>query len=262
MAADGTAQRNVSQRGGEAPSWSPHGTRIAFSWIQRAAVHQADGDITVIDADGSNLDRIVDGRAVASSPIWSPSGREIAHDVFNDFFRIVIVDSRGGRPLRFAPPLGRWLNCNRPAWSPNGRSIACEAGSYDRSEIFAFDADLEHAERLTHTPASERSPNWSPDGSHIVYVRSHEHRVSYQSDVAVMGKNGHDVALLTHTVRNEENPAFSPNGRWIVFERCCYGASDTSEIFVMRADGSSVRRITHNEVDDQDPDWQPIPRSS
>ncbi|MDP9242625.1 MAG: biopolymer transporter Tol, partial [Actinomycetota bacterium] len=68
-----------------------------------------------------------------------------------------------------------------------------------------------------------------------------------------------DVTVLTHTKRNEGSAAFSPNGKRIVFDRCGYGHSKTSEIFVMRTDGTHGVRLTNNEVNDTAPDWQPIP---
>ena len=95
----------------------------------------------------------------------------------------------------------------------------------------------------------------------LLYVRTRGHQGGrIESDIAVMGENGHDVSLLTHTERNEGGAAFSPKGARIVFDRCCYGDTKTSEIFVMRTDGTHVVRITNNEVDDTAPDWQPIPR--
>jgi Tol biopolymer transport system component len=94
-----------------------------------------------------------------------------------------------------------------------------------------------------------------------VRIREHSHHLPHriESDIAVMGKNGHDVTVLTHTKRDEGSAAFSPNGKRIVFDRCCYGQSHSSEIFVMRADGTHVVRLTNNDVYDIDPDWQPIP---
>ena len=118
--------------------------------------------------------------------------------------------------------------------------------------------------RLTHNrEGDEIDLDWSPDGSRLVYVRSRRHGAGpIRSEVAVMGKNGHDVSVLTHTERDEGSAAFSPNGKRIVFSKCCYGESETSEIFVMRTDGTHVVRLTHDEVYDSYPDWQPIPRGS
>ena len=119
----------------------------------------------------------------------------------------------------------------------------------------------EDLRRLTDNGVSEYDLDWSPDGSQLLYVRSRRHlNGRVESDIAVMGKNGHDVSILTHTKRNEGSAAFSPNGERIVFDRCCYGQSQTNEIFVMRADGTHVVRLTNNEVYDFLPDWQPIPR--
>jgi TolB protein len=49
--------------------------------------------------------------------------------------------------------------------------------------------------------------------------------------------------------------AFSPKGDEVVFARSVF--SDT-DLYIMDADGSDVRRLTDSRADDQSPDWQPI----
>ena len=49
-------------------------------------------------------------------------------------------------------------------------------------------------------------------------------------------------------------PAWSPDGRQIAFESDLDG---DREIFVMNADGSNVRQITHNTLWDEGPAWSP-----
>jgi TolB protein len=63
---------------------------------------------------------------------------------------------------------------------------------------------------------------------------------------------------LTKTQATDGSPAWSPDGGWIAF------VSDRSdrdrhenEIYVMRADGSGLRRLTRNDVWDLEPVWRP-----
>jgi Tol biopolymer transport system component len=263
MEADGSSQKRLLVRRGRAPAWSPDGTRIAFWQITRGP-----STITVVDADGSNARTLTYGHRDVMNPRWSPNGRQFVLTGFADGFRILIVNSDDGRITFRGPVFPHQKRASRPTWSPRGDRIAFEVGPYNyqhhhSSEVFTMTPEREDLRRLTENRADEYDLDWSPDGSRLLYVRirEHSHHLPHrvESDIAVMGKNGHDVSILTHTERNERSAAFSPNGKRIVFERCCYGESKTSEIFVMRADGTHVVRLTHNEVYDSAPDWQPIP---
>jgi Tol biopolymer transport system component len=274
MEADGSSQRQLFARRAVGPAWSPHGTRIAFD---NHGFFGEGGTIMVADADGSNLRELTQGRAFRD-PRWSPTGRQI---VFTGFahgpggyrgkaYRMLILNSDDGRiTFRGSAPLlpRERLRVERPTWSPRAHRIAVEIGQYHRgvgetTEVFTMTPDEEDLRQLTDNRVSEYDLDWSPDGSQLLYVRvrAQAHRYARLSDIVVMGKNGHDVHVLTHTKRKELSAAFSPNGRRIVFSRCCYGESGTSEIFVMRSDGTDVVRLTFNDVYDDLPDWQPIPR--
>ena len=75
--ADGSGQRNVALEWGldGFPVWSPDGQRIAF-----VRERGNDGDIYVMNADGSGLRRLTRtaGPGWNAVPIWSPNGRRIA----------------------------------------------------------------------------------------------------------------------------------------------------------------------------------------
>jgi TolB protein len=272
MRADGSSQRQLFARRAVGPAWSPHGTRIAFD---NHGFFGHGGTIMVADADSSNVRELIHGNAFRD-PRWSPTGRQIVFTGFADgpgdfrgkAYRMLILNSDDGRiTFRGSAPLlpRERLAVERPTWSPRADRIAVEIGPYKRggetTEVFTMTPEEEDLRQLTDNRVSEYDLDWSPDGSRLLYVRIRalEDRYARPSDIVVMGKNGQDVRVLTHTKRKELSASFSPNGRRIVFSKCCYGESGTPEIFVMRADGTHVVRLTHNEVYDSAPDWQPIP---
>jgi Tol biopolymer transport system component len=77
MSADGTGLRRLSPelpRGvlDMRPSWSPDGTQIAFMRYtnEDVAASPEDGDIWIIDADGSDATRVTHGSAIDNWPQW------------------------------------------------------------------------------------------------------------------------------------------------------------------------------------------------
>ena len=73
-------------------------------------------------------------------------------------------------------------------------------------------------------------------------------------DVWVMNADGSQARNLTagDAAVNEGYPSFSPDGRWIAFDSDRTG---DSEIFVMDATGTNVRRITYSPGSDLAPIW-------
>ena len=63
----GGTPRRLTQRGGSSPSWSPHGSKLAFVRL---------GDVYVVRRTGRGLHRVT--RRGGSNPAWSPDGRWIA----------------------------------------------------------------------------------------------------------------------------------------------------------------------------------------
>lgn len=59
-----------------APSWSPEGKKILFT-----SNPGGNREIYVMDADGTNLTKLTDGRGSKSSPSWSPNGKKIVFTI-------------------------------------------------------------------------------------------------------------------------------------------------------------------------------------
>lgn len=227
---DGTHLRFLA-RDGFAPVWSPTGSSVAFG----------SGRILVVPARGGKVRRLTSG-PFDSSPAWSPDGRSIAF-VRSDSNGVVqsvdLVSATGGRHRRLFR--GRDVDIGRtPQWSPSGQLIAFEAGS----GVYVVRVRDGAVSRLRRTGDW---PTWSPDGRHIAFTSG--------SGVYVMNADGSRVRGV-RTERGFEfsdGPAWSPDGSTLVYSLT--QLQSDFEIFTIRADGSGLRQLTRNSVQDWMPVW-------
>ncbi|MDX1394920.1 MAG: hypothetical protein R3195_11025 [Gemmatimonadota bacterium] len=163
MHADGTDLRRLAR--GEAPAWSPDGTRIAF--------HTYNGtlyEVRVVEADGSTERLVVAG---GKTPAWSHDGSRIAF-IRDASVYVVDADGSGERLLVDIPAVralgphlaNQTMLFRDPTWSRDGTSLAVSLNS----RILVTDGDGS-APRFPEQDANAWHPAWSPDGSRIVVER-------------------------------------------------------------------------------------------
>lgn len=141
----------------------------------------------------------------------------------------------------------------KPSYSADGK-IAFARSSQGTSSIFVLDAPGAAPRRVT-TGQSDRTPDFSPDASKIVFSHGY-------SDIGVVGVGGGTVQLLPVPAPPEgsggyvNSPVFSPDGSHVVLRRAVYGPTgkDESGLFTMALDGSGFTRIA---ADGFTPSWQP-----
>src|SRR5688572_17159098 len=75
------------------------------------------------------------------------------------------------------------------ASEPMNGLVAFASSRDGNFELYLMDPDGTNEERITHNPAADISPSWSPNGTKIAFVRG--------DSIHVMDADGTDVRRLT-----------------------------------------------------------------
>ncbi|MBN1571224.1 MAG: PD40 domain-containing protein [Acidobacteria bacterium] len=150
------------------PSISPDGTHIAFDL--RTTRPAGDTDIFISKLDGSDRRNITNNPALDTSPVWSPSGKQIAFSSSREGRggQIFICDVDGSNVRRIVKEGG---DAASPAWSPDGRWLAFQWKPHLSTNYDLFMADVAGGSirQLTSGAGSNESPSWAPDGRHLAF---------------------------------------------------------------------------------------------
>ena len=270
---DGSGLQNLTPGVvGWEPTWSPDRTKILFTSFLHGG-GEADEEIYVMDADGSNRRRLTNtpGDSASSwSADWSPDGEQI---VFNsnrdgsdlgwDGPELYLMAADGSNVRRLTRRLG---SDSSPAWSPDGTKIAFmrnPVGDQEgRGDIYVIQPDGTNLQRLTRDARAGR-PSWSPDGERIAFMSARSNRKQAydgaEYEIYVMDADGTNIQRLTHRPYADGHPDWSPDGTKVVFtvygDQEGTGNSEEHGIYVMDADGTNVRRLTAGGRGEGHPNW-------
>ena len=127
--------------------------------------------------------------------------------------------------------------------------IAFQSDRDGDDEIYVMNADGTAETRITHNPARDISPAWSPDGTKIAFTSQRDGN----DEIYVMNADGTGQTRLTNNAAGDYDPAWSPDGTKIAFQS--YRDSN-GEIYVMNANGTVQANATLNDAaDDSHPAW-------
>jgi TolB protein len=263
-------RRVAENRQGAFPTLSPDGKgKIVFDSNRR----RVDGeqfnvsDLFLMSHDGTEETFLTRG----GSPTWSPvgaqgsaskmiafhasasgTGRAIKIDpgaatTDSDIFVVNVDDllEQGAQPLNITNDPD--AVDDDPDWSPDGLKIAFTSHpvtdnhmNSTKAEIYVISPDGTERQQLTFNTEEERAPNWSPDGTQIVFMCR---RNGPDFEICVMNADGKGQIQLTSNDFFEGTPTWSPDGQQIVFNRTVT-AEEGPQLFVMNANGTGETQLT------------------
>jgi TolB protein len=139
-------------------------------------------------------------------------------------------------------------NAGATAPGRDGRIAYMRKDAADHWQIWTGSARLTGARKLTRGPADSGWPVWSPDGSRLAFDSTRTdpspNDKNHINDVFVMHSDGTHVMKVTDSHGSSGDAAWSPDGKWIAFDADRGDAPTKQGIYMIRGDGSRLRRVT------------------
>ncbi len=218
--------------------------KIAFAMF--ADPQRQNADIYTICPDGSELKRLTNDPAIDDSPTWSPDGTQIAFaSSRSGASQIYVMGADGGAPTQLTfDNFNSW-----PIWLPGGKQIAFR--TTDDKGLWWWrvaQSDGSDVRQLTEPGYDHffQTSSWSPDGLRSAYMSLEEQksRNDGSSQIHVKNIDGTNDRALTADIWANMKPVWSPDSSRLAFLSERDGTYDVCALYVVRADGSRLKRLT------------------
>ncbi len=290
------------------PQWSPDGTKVVF--VSRRNLDGTDApsvndtyNIWRMNADGTGLTPLTNTIAYGADgwmPQWSPDGSKL---VFNSSRRLDGTDAPGANFtfniwLMSANGTGLTPLTNATAaradsagyqWSPDGSKVVFDSSrrldgtdapntnfTYNIWRVNADGTGLMPLTNLTAARADSAGPQWSPDGSKVVFDSfrrldgTDAPNANFTSNIWLMNADGTGRAPLTTATALgvvSLEPRWSPDGSKVVFRSTrkldgtdAPSANVTYNIWRVNADGTGLMPLTRATANAVNSEWASFSR--
>jgi Tol biopolymer transport system component len=217
----------------------------------------------VYDTADSGLDPtlLAEGLAGAFRPAWSPDGAWIAFGLGGWFQERAVLTAAVLR-VRADGSTSEALtdnstNAGFPSYSADGGRLVYRVwGQQNGLRLL----DLATGTSTVLTTEHDNLPDWSPDGTRILFTRKTS---DTNFDICTIRPDGTDLRTLTSSGANDGHAVWHPDGR-ILYNSGMYGFREEAalydntfqpygQILVMNADGSGKTLLTDSQWEDSMP---------
>lgn len=230
------------------PSVAPDGGSVLYSAYSKDTKRYEIYELNLVTNETSVL---TSAFGDLNAPEISPDGKTIA---FTRFYvdpekpTTWLMDRDGANPRQVAD-IRAWDS----TWSPDGSAILFASQVGDLSQLFIVNVDGTGLHQVGDFPFLRGRSDWSPQGLIVTYSGR-----TWERELYIMNSDGSGQRQISPGGGNSQGPSFSPDGQWIAFTSYfdryeVHGC----EIYIMRVDGTDLRRLTDNEYCDYQPRWGP-----
>ena len=167
---------------------------------------------------------------------------------------LVLVDSAGGRRTLLAER----RTYGFPRYSPDGRRIALTIQAAGSSDIWIYDIAAGTLSRLTSGGAANERPEWTPDGSRVLFRTDRTSQTSSGCCSSIWwqpvdGSGAAAPLLLSQNAATFE-AVFTPDGRGVVYQ---VDTASADVEYRMLAGDTTPKRIAATRDDEDSPRLSP-----
>jgi Tol biopolymer transport system component len=237
------------------PDWSADGTVMAiWGWHNPMTI-----SIYTYDTKTEVLTRLTNQSNVYDMfPHWNASSDKIVFTrqylLENDRNEIWSMNADGSDSKKI-------VDGYAASWSPDGKQLVFSQVTEGNEDLYSCNSDGTNIVKLLDSLSNESFPMWSPDGRLIMFeqfLSSGGVKDINSYEIAVLNLQTGEVKALTNNNYLDIAARWSPDGSKIAFLSQA-GGIDDSEIYVMNADGSEVKKVTNTKEGAYAtfPSWRP-----
>jgi Tol biopolymer transport system component len=242
LTTDDTKQHNY-------PSLSPDGKSVVYVAFRQANIYE----IYEMNLATGNVVQLTNKLGNLNAPEISPDGKHIIFKTWSpntDKNILWMMDRNGENADKISRVVG-W----DPTWSPDGKYVLFASDMDGAIQLFRIGVNGKELHRVSNLPAIRGRSDLSSDGQFIVTYSGEP----WKHEVYIMTADGLNARMLSPAGGNSQGPSFSPDGKWVTFTSY-YDHPDEDqgcEIYILRVDGTDLRRLTDNDYCDYQPRWGP-----